>query len=299
MNNLRKVIEEISTGSKNERLTRAIKNRMPVSFYYNGPKGKVLSGRRIKAEFVAIGLTKKGNLVARGWVQPPSVSKRGFEKHGWRLFMLSRMSGIQIYEDETFNVKRPKLNPDGDKSLSVVYVTSKWGEIPELPQPTEPEVEPIEPEDTMEPEVEPTEPEDTIEPEVEPTEPEDTMEPEPELPSPKPKEKPPITPEPEIDFASEVYDGLKNKIQDIDGQKRITPDDFNFAMDNLRRKKTKDWAMRKKEMGSNSNPGEGTRRRIEKDSEIELFNILKKNNVIIGTSPLQESIKRIKTLIFF
>jgi len=213
--------------------------------------------------------------------------------------MLSRMSGIQIYEDETFNVKRPKLNPDGDKSLSVVYVTSKWGEIPELPQPTEPEVEPIEPEDTMEPEVEPTEPEDTMEPEVEPTEPEDTMEPEPELPSPKPKEKPPITPEPEIDFASEVYDGLKNKIQDIDGQKRITPDDFNFAMDNLRRKKTKDWAMRKKEMGDNSNPGEGTRRKIEKDSEIELFNILKKNNVIIGTSPLQESIKRIKTLIFF
>jgi hypothetical protein len=213
MNNLRKVIEEISTGSKNERLTRAIKNRIPVSFYYNGPKGKVLSGRRIKAEFVAIGLTKKGNLVARGWVQPPSVSKRGFEKHGWRLFMLSRMSGIQIYEDETFNVKRPKLNPDGDKSLSVVYVTSKWGEIPELPQPTEPEVEPIEPEDTMEPEVEPIEPEDTMEPEVEPIEPEDTMEPEPELPSPKPKEKPPITPEPEIDFASEVYDGLKNKIQ--------------------------------------------------------------------------------------
>ena len=286
MNNLRKVIEEISNGSKNERLTRAIKNRMPVSFYYNGPKGEVLSGRRIKAEFVAIGLTKKGNLVARGWVQPPSVSKRGFEKHGWRLFMLSRMSGIQIYEDETFNTKRPNLNPDGDKSLSVVYVTSKWGEIPELPQPTKPEVEPTEPEDTMEPEVEPTEPEDTMEPET-------------ELPSPKPKEKPPITPEPEIDFASEVYDDLKNKIQDIDGQKRITPDDFNFAMDNLRRKKTKDWVMRKKEMGSNSNPGEGTRRKIEKDSEIELFNILKKNNVIIKTSPLQESIKRIKTLIFF
>jgi hypothetical protein len=130
-------------------------------------------------------------------------------------------------------------------------------------------------------------------------EPDSVPEPEPELPSPKPKEKPPITPEPEIDFASEVYDGLKNKIQDIDGQKRITPDDFNFAMDNLRRKKTKDWVMRKKEMGDNSNPGEGTRRRIEKDSEIELFNILKKNNVIIGTSPLQESIKRIKTLIFF
>jgi len=40
MNNLRKVIEEISTGSKNERLTRAIKNRMPVSFIIMDQKVK-------------------------------------------------------------------------------------------------------------------------------------------------------------------------------------------------------------------------------------------------------------------
>ena len=69
------LILEAPLGSKRDRLIRAIKNRNPVSFYYNGEKGEVLPGRRIKAELVALGVTKKGNVVARGWVQPPSVSK--------------------------------------------------------------------------------------------------------------------------------------------------------------------------------------------------------------------------------
>ena len=47
MNNLKKILLEISIGTKRERITQAIKNRFLVSFYYNGPKGEVLSGRRI------------------------------------------------------------------------------------------------------------------------------------------------------------------------------------------------------------------------------------------------------------
>jgi hypothetical protein len=293
MNNFKKILLEMSIGSKRERITKAIKNRFLVSFYYNGPKGEVLPGRRIKAELVALGLTKKGNLVARGWVQPPSISKRGYEKHGWRLFMLNRMSGIQIYEDETFDVKRPDLNDSGDKSLSVVYVTSDWGTLPTVPKKDDEKPEPA-----TEPEL--PEPKPSVEPDMEPepdTEPEPTIEP--ELPEPKPESKPPITPDPKIDFTSEIYDELKKKVQDVDGKKTITPDDFNVLMNNLRKKEFNDWSNRKKEIGDNSKPGEGTRRRIEKETEIKLFNLMKKDNIVIGTIPLQESIKRIKALIFF
>jgi hypothetical protein len=70
-------------------------------------------------------------------------------------------------------------------------------------------------------------------------------------------------------------------------------------MDNLRKKEFNDWSNRKKEIGDNSRPGEGTRRRIEKETEVKLFNLMKKDNIVIGTIPLQESIKRIKALIFF
>ena len=293
MNNFKKILLEMSIGSKRERITKAIKNRFLVSFYYNGPKGEVLPGRRIKAELVALGLTKKGNLVARGWVQPPSISKRGYEKHGWRLFMLNRMSGIQIYEDETFDVKRPNLNDSGDKSLSVVYVTSDWGTLPTVPKKDDEKPEPA-----TEPEL--PEPKPSVEPDMEPepdTGPEPTIEP--ELPEPKPESKPPITPDPKIDFTSEIYDELKKKVQDVDGKKTISPDDFNVLMNNLRKKEFNDWSNRKKEIGDNSKPGEGTRRRIEKETEIKLFNLMKKDNIVIGTIPLQESIKRIKALIFF
>jgi hypothetical protein len=96
-------------GTRTKPIVNAIKNKTPITFYYSGPrkpkKDSVKPGTRIRAEIVAIGLSKKGNLIVRGWVQPPSVSKRGFEEHGWRTFMVSRMSNIQILTDETFDTK--------------------------------------------------------------------------------------------------------------------------------------------------------------------------------------------------
>jgi hypothetical protein len=70
-------------------------------------------------------------------------------------------------------------------------------------------------------------------------------------------------------------------------------------LDSLRKRKISDWSNRQREIGKNTTPGEGTRRRIEKDAEIELYNELKKDNVVVAQTPLQESISRIKTLIFF
>jgi hypothetical protein len=193
----------------------AIKNRYPVSFYYSGPrkpkKESVKSGKRVKAEIVAMGLSKKGNLIVRAYVQPPSVSKKGYDKTNWRTFMVTRMSRIEVLNNETFNTQRPQYKPGDDKSMTVTYVTSDWTnktpkvkkEVPPKPEPqTVPTVknvpvkkEPIKKE-VPKPEVKPTElpqpkpvtkpkkPEE-LQPQVKPEEPKPT-----ELPQPKTTEKP-------------------------------------------------------------------------------------------------------------
>lgn len=291
-NILSQILLEAPNGSINKRLKDAIINRNPVSFYYNGPKGEVLSGRRVRAELVTMGLTKKGNLVVRGWVQPPSISKKGFDsnkqgspEYGWRLFMISRMSGINIYEDETFNQKRPGYNENGDGSLTSIEVKSNWGTLPspkkEIPKPT-------------------------VTPTAEPEKPKT------ELPQPKPKEKPSPLPQPEVKRDIEVYNDLKNKITTINNNKEISPENVKLGIDTLYKKKLDDWVKSQSEVGGNIKPGEGTRRKLEKDSETELFRLLRNDDVKVGNTepqpktdiennetPLQESIKRIKTLISF
>lgn len=97
--------------SKTQPLINAIKKRNTVTFYYSGPikpkKDSVKRGTRYKAEVMALGLTKKGYMAIRAYVQPPSTSKKGFKKHGWRTFLVTRMSNIQINTDEVFDTKRP------------------------------------------------------------------------------------------------------------------------------------------------------------------------------------------------
>jgi hypothetical protein len=128
----------------NKPIVKAIKQRNPITFYYSGPykpkKDSVKRGKRIKAEVVAMGLSKKGNLVVRAWVQPPSVSKKGFNEHGWRTFMVTRMSNIVIHPDETFDTTRPGYKPGDDKSMNVTYVTSDWTKTkPVKKEPAKPE----------------------------------------------------------------------------------------------------------------------------------------------------------------
>jgi len=206
------ILEELNIlkTSKTKPIVDAIKNRNPVTFYYSGQykpkKDSVKRGTRVRAEVVALGLSKKGNLVMRAWVQPPSVSKKGFSKHGWRTFMLSRMSNVVILDNETFDSKRPQYKEGNDKSMSVTYVTTDWTKTPKTKKITKPEktVEPEKPEISgkrtkpKQPEIEPkktVEPEKPeisgkqTKPEVKPTE----NKPE-ELPQPKPKEKPEKTP---------------------------------------------------------------------------------------------------------
>lgn len=214
------ILEEqnILKTTKTKPIVDAIKNRNKISFYYSGPrkpkKDSVKSGYRVKAEAVALGLSKKGNLVIRAYVQPPSTTKTGFAKGGWRTFMVGRMGNVQV-TDEKFDSKRPNYKEGDDSSMSVTYVTSNWVDKPEVKKPriikqiepkpeiepttqvTKPEVKPTEPKPEELPQPKPaTKPEPQPEPQsqVEPTDVEPTTGDE-ELPQPKPEEKPSTNPE--------------------------------------------------------------------------------------------------------
>lgn len=213
MNILKTILLEQRAFDYQKVITDAIKNQRKISFYYNGPskprKDSVKPGRRILVEPTTLGLTKKGNLAFKGFVQPPSVTKTGFAKHGWRTFLLNRIHRLEL-TDDTFE-RRPDYKDGDDTSFSKVMVKtdfSKKSRIHKYDQPVyaklgrkpidktkAPDVEPVKPTP------EPTRPEvATAEPEPMPaTEPEVGMEKEPvnpeELPQPKVKEKPPVNPE--------------------------------------------------------------------------------------------------------
>lgn len=188
--------------SKTQPLINAINKRNTVTFYYSGPikpkKDSVKRGTRYKAEVVALGLTKKGYMAIRAYVQPPSTSKKGFNKHGWRTFLVARMSNIQINTDEVFDTKRPGYKEGDDRSFTVTYAKTDW-DIKSNPKPIKkpeplPKTEPtpttkVEPEKTELPQPKPVE-----KPQAEPTPQVEKPKPE-ELPQPKPEEKPSENPE--------------------------------------------------------------------------------------------------------
>ena len=241
-NTIFKILEEqnILKTTKTKPIVDAIKNRKKIDFYYSGPrKGRdsVKSGKRESAELVAIGLSKRGNLIVRAYVDTPSVSKKGFEKTNWRTFMVSRMSDVKI-SDEKFDQKRPDYEEGADNSMSVTYVTSDWTNKPEVKKPrivksipevpsatatTEPtpSVEPTttttttttpeEPKTTELPQPKTqTKPEKVVsKPEPTQTEPEPTEPKTQELPQPKQTEKPVANPE-EDEENKNLQESIKN-----------------------------------------------------------------------------------------
>jgi len=205
--------------SKTQPLINAIKKRNTVTFYYSGPmkpkKDSVKRGTRYKAEVMALGLTKKGYMAIRAYVQPPSTSKKGFKKHGWRTFLVTRMSNIQINSDEVFDTKRPGYKEGDDRSFSVTYAKTDWG-VKSNPKPIEkptpqPKIEPTkEPETKVEPQkTELPQPKPVEKPQAEPTPQAEKPEPE-ELPQPKPDEGPSETPEkPKEDEDENLMENIK------------------------------------------------------------------------------------------
>jgi hypothetical protein len=186
-------------------IANAIKKRNPVSFFYNGPRGTVQPGKRYKAEMVAMGLSKKGNMIVRAWVEPPSRSKTGFEKGHWRTFMVARMNQIEIFDQETFDQKRPGYKEGDDNSMTVTYVTSDWSTTPQPEPVQQPEPQQQEP---SQPEPQQQEPQ-SVEPQAV------------NLPQPEPENRPSMEP-PKADGDTEDeegednnYDGLNESIKRI------------------------------------------------------------------------------------
>lgn len=227
--------------TKTKPIVDAIKNRNPISFYYVGPKkpkkDSVKPGNRIKVEGVAIGLSKKGNLIIRGYVQPPSVSKKGFNKTNWRTYMVSRMYSTKIHEDEKFG-KRPGYK-EGEESkngpMRVTYATTNWVDAPKITPTKKPDqktkeikpkitqvkkevpskekvkkVEPIKPEEKPK-ELEPIKPQEKPQ-EIEPTKPEEkpvNIEPT------KPEELEPIKPQEKPEDLNEEIKKIKTLIYSL------------------------------------------------------------------------------------
>jgi hypothetical protein len=274
--------------SKTQPLVDAIKQRHPITFYYSGPqkpeKERVLPGTRESGEPVALGLSKKGNLIIRVFVPSPNVSKKGLDKTQWRTFMVSRMSNVKINDEVTFEEKRPQYKEGNDDSMTVTYVTSDWTQTPE-PQPqTEPTPQP-----QNQPEPQPqTEPTPQAEPQVEPTpQAEPTVQTEPttptELPQPKPEVKPP-----------------KQPVQTPSGTEQNANQDYENKVKQEYDALQRNWIEKQKQSGGNIKPGEGTRARFRKEAEKNLSNTETNQNTEEPTEPnkLQESISRIKTLMF-
>lgn len=106
-------------------LVTAISNRHPISFMYYGDKTrKVKTGRRIYAEPVAIGYSKRGNLIVRCYIEPPTMSTSGYGRSYWRTFLIQFMKNITLNRLKQFDLNRDLYNGGGDDGSMVRTIFS-------------------------------------------------------------------------------------------------------------------------------------------------------------------------------
>lgn len=104
----------------------AIKKKQVVIINYDGdePGGKGLR----EIEPVALGKSKKDNLVVRAWDQE-GASHRGYlgirPMPGWRMFKLEKILSWQP-TGEIQETPRPGYNPNGDKDMISVIINAKY-----------------------------------------------------------------------------------------------------------------------------------------------------------------------------
>ena len=113
----------------------AINNRNVVAIYYDGdePGGKGIR----EVEPVALGKSKAGNLVMRGWDREGSshTAYKGEQPlPGWRLFRLDKILSFKP-TGEIYNEPKPGYNFNGDKSMVSVITIAKFNNAP-TPTPT-------------------------------------------------------------------------------------------------------------------------------------------------------------------
>lgn len=105
---------------------KSIQDKQKIIMYYDGdePGGK---GLRL-IEPVALGRSKKNNLVLRAWDEE-GASHRGFlgtrPMPGWRLFKLDKIVSYKP-TGENFDSPRPNYNTTGDKDMTSIIIIAKF-----------------------------------------------------------------------------------------------------------------------------------------------------------------------------
>ena len=124
---LKGIINEIASLDS---IIDAIKNRQRVIIYYDGDEP---GGRGIReVEPVALGKSKAGNYVVRGWDREGSshTAYKGEQPlPSWRLFRLDKILSNKP-TGEVYNEIRPGYNLNGDKSMVSVIINAKFGNEP-------------------------------------------------------------------------------------------------------------------------------------------------------------------------
>ena len=105
---------------------RAIEQKQVCSIYYEGdePGGRGLR----EIEPVALGRSKAGNLVLRGWDRT-GASHTAYKGEqplpSWRLFRVDKISMLKPTR-ENFTQAQPGYNFNGDKSMTQVIIIAKF-----------------------------------------------------------------------------------------------------------------------------------------------------------------------------
>lgn len=109
-----------------ESVQDAINKRKVIVIYYDGdePGGRGLR----EVEPVALGKSRAGNLVMRGWDRE-GASHTAYKGEqplpGWRLFRLDKILTLKP-TGEVYNEPKPNYNFNGDKSMSSVFAIAKF-----------------------------------------------------------------------------------------------------------------------------------------------------------------------------
>jgi hypothetical protein len=246
---------------KLEVLRKAILERLPISIYYSGPPDEVREGQRNDIEPIVMGDNKKsGNKVIWAYVFK-GISKRGIP--GWKMFRIDRIKsarynnlGAKNFELENLPGYEKGKAPDAMRSLSSVDIYSPYWFEGE-PQPAAPPVAP-----PLAPPLAP------------PAAP----------PVPQPIQKPDISSKAAL---GKIYNDLRPLIKDINGQKAISRQDYDNAVNNLYHSKEQEFKVYQRAIGSNERPGEGTRARFTNTSRSDIDKLLKKDNIQIIDNPEQ------------
>jgi predicted DNA-binding transcriptional regulator YafY len=111
----------------------AVNRKQVITIYYDGDEP---GGRGIReVEPVALGKSKAGNLVMRGWDRE-GASHTAYKGEkplpGWRLFRLDKILSLKP-TGEVYNQPHPGYNFNGDKSMTSIITIAKFDNNPVTP----------------------------------------------------------------------------------------------------------------------------------------------------------------------